>query len=100
MPGRDEAIRERIRRIAARPRGPERLHRWLSKIDPQSGRKIAPADRHRVERALEVWLVSGRPTSTWEPPAGASAEEIPTVKIGTIMQCQRLVSAHHRPVAA
>ena len=33
MPGRDEALRERIRAIAARPRGPERLHRWLSKID-------------------------------------------------------------------
>ncbi len=93
MPGRDEAIRERIRRIAARPRGPERLHRWLSKIDPQSGRKIAPADRHRVERALEVWLVSGRPISTWERPAGESVEEIPTIKIGLMMERQRLVAA-------
>src|SRR5258708_18121690 len=93
MPGRDEAIRERIRRIAARPRGPERLHRWLSKIDPQSGRKIAPADRHRVERALEVWLVSGRPISTWERPAVESVEEIPTIKVGLMMERQRLVAA-------
>ena len=93
MPGRDEAIRERIRRIATRPRGPERLHRWLSKIDPQSGRKIAPADRHRVERALEVWLVSGRPISTWERPAVESVEEIPTIKMGLMMERQRLVAA-------
>ncbi|HEX6160633.1 MAG TPA: tRNA (adenosine(37)-N6)-dimethylallyltransferase MiaA, partial [Thermoanaerobaculia bacterium] len=37
MPPRDEALRARIRAIADRPRGPARLHRWLSKIDPQSG---------------------------------------------------------------
>src|SRR5207247_6212486 len=73
MPGRDDAIRARIRAIAARPRGAERLHRWLSKIDPQSGRRIAPADRHRVERALEVWLVSGRPISSFERGAEETA---------------------------
>ncbi|HET8774229.1 MAG TPA: tRNA (adenosine(37)-N6)-dimethylallyltransferase MiaA [Thermoanaerobaculia bacterium] len=79
MPGRDETVRARIRRIAERPRGAARLHRWLSKIDPRSGRKIAPADRHRVERALEVWITSGRPISSWEPDA---ENELPAVKIG------------------
>ncbi len=79
MPGRDETLRARIRRIAERPRGAAGLHRWLSKIDPRSGRKIAPADRHRVERALEVWITSGRPISSWEPDA---ENELPAVKIG------------------
>lgn len=78
MPGRDEALRARIRRIARSPRGPGRLHRWLSKIDPRSGRKIAPADRHRVERALEVWIKSGRPISSWEQ----EADELPSIRIG------------------
>ena len=100
MPGRDEAIRGRIRAIAAQPRGPERLHRWLSKIDPQSGRKIAPADRHRVERALEVWLISGRPISTWERPAVEPAEEIPTLKIGLRMEREELVVALDQRVAS
>jgi tRNA dimethylallyltransferase len=100
MPGRDESIRERIRALAARPRGPERLHRWLSKIDPQSGRKIAPADRHRVERALEVWLVSGRPISTWDRPAVESVEEIPTIKVGLVMERRELVAALDRRVEA
>src|SRR5207244_12889185 len=63
MPGRDESIRARLRSIAERKGGSERLHRWLSKIDPQSGKRIAPADRHRVERAIEVWIISGRPIS-------------------------------------
>ena len=87
MPGRDEDVRERIRRIAAAPRGPARLHRWLSKIDPRSGRKIAAADRHRVERALEVWIKSGRPISSWEPEPG---EELPSVKIGLRIDRERL----------
>jgi tRNA dimethylallyltransferase len=79
MPGRDEAVRTRLRRVAATDRGAARLHRWLSKIDSRSGRKIAPADRHRVERALEVWITSGRPISSWEQDPG---DELPSTKIG------------------
>jgi tRNA dimethylallyltransferase len=91
MPGRDEGIRARIRRIADRPRGNVWLHRWLSKIDPQSGRRIATADRHRVERALEVWLISGKPISEWERPAADSANEMAAIKIGLMMERARLV---------
>jgi tRNA dimethylallyltransferase len=96
MPGRDEAVRARIRRIAGRPRGAARLHRWLSKIDPQSGRRIAPADRHRVERALEVWLASGRPISSFE----REGEEIPNIKIALTLPRQQLREAVDRRVDA
>jgi tRNA dimethylallyltransferase len=91
MPGRDQALRARIRRIAERPRGSERLHRWLSKIDPQSGRRIAPADRHRVERALEVWLISGKPISEWERPGTDTGSEMAATKIGLMMERRALV---------
>jgi tRNA dimethylallyltransferase len=87
MPPRNEELRARIRAVAQRPRGPERLHRWLSKIDPRSGTRIAPADRHRVERALEVWLASGRPISSWERD---SAHELPSLKIALTLDRQRL----------
>ena len=96
MPGRDAAIRARIRGVADRPRGPKRLHRWLSKIDPQSGRRIAPADRHRVERALEVWLASGRPISSFE----RGGEEIPNIKIALTLPRPRLHEAIDRRVDA
>jgi tRNA dimethylallyltransferase len=89
MPGRDEPLRTRLRRIAGTPRGAARLHRWLSKIDPQSGRKIAPADRHRVERALEVWIRSGRPISSWER---ASEEATPALKLALTLDRPRLVA--------
>jgi len=91
MPGRDEEIRGRLRRIA-----PAWLHRWLSKVDPQSGRKIAPADRHRVERALEVWITSGRPISSWEH----IVDEIPSIKIGLTLERSALVEALDRRVDA
>ncbi|MDP9190311.1 MAG: tRNA (adenosine(37)-N6)-dimethylallyltransferase MiaA [Acidobacteriota bacterium] len=77
MPGRDEALRARIRAIGETPQGPRRLHRWLSKIDARSGRKIAPEDRHRVERALEVWITSGKPISSWE----RGTDELQSVKL-------------------
>jgi tRNA dimethylallyltransferase len=91
MPGRDENLRTRIRSIAERPRGNVLLHRWLSKIDPQSGRRIAPADRHRVERALEVWLISGKPISEWERPAATTTNEMAATKIGLRMERRQLV---------
>ena len=89
MPGRDESVRSRIRAIAVRPRGPERLHRWLSKIDARSGRRIAPADRHRVERALEVWITSRKPISSWERDAG---DALPAVKLALDMDRKQLIT--------
>jgi tRNA dimethylallyltransferase len=100
MPGRDESLRARIRRIAERPRGNERLHRWLSSVDPQSGRKIAPADRHRVERALEVWLITRRPISEWERPASRTAGEMEATKIGLTMERRRLTERLDQRVEA
>lgn len=87
MPGRNDEVRERISRIASRPRGSERLHRWLRRVDPVSGRRIASGDRYRVERALEVWVTSGRPISTWERNV---EDELPSIKIGLAVDRQRL----------
>ncbi len=59
-PGRDTALRARLERIADW-RGPGRLHRWLARIDPSSAGRIQPRDRKRLVRALEVYLLTGRP---------------------------------------
>lgn len=100
MPGRDEELRARIRNIARKPRGPARLHRWLSKIDPQSGRKIAPADRHRVERALEVWIRSGRPISSWEAGSGETTPANNALKLALTIERPQLVAALNARVEA
>lgn len=59
-PGRDEALRARLERVAAR-RGVERLHRCLGRVDPASAGRIQPRDLKRIVRALEVYLLTGRP---------------------------------------
>jgi len=93
MPARNEAIRNRLGRIGRQPRGPGRLHRWLSRTDPVSGSRIAPGDRHRVDRALEVWITSGRPISSWDRPASDSPSDIDALKLGLAVDRPELVRA-------
>jgi tRNA dimethylallyltransferase len=59
-PGRNEPLRRRLERVAAR-KGPERLHRWLARVDAASAERIQARDVKRVVRALEVWMLTGRP---------------------------------------
>jgi tRNA dimethylallyltransferase len=91
MPARDEATRARLRRIASSSRGPGRLHRWLSRIDPVSGGRIAPNDRHRVERALEVWLTSRKPISQWNRPGADTPDRFPSLKLALELPRPKLV---------
>lgn len=59
-PGRDAELRGRLVHIADK-RGSERLHRWLARVDSASAERIQPRDRKRLVRALEVYLLTGRP---------------------------------------
>ena len=59
-PGRDTELRERLESIAAR-RDVTFLHRMLRKVDPESAARIQPRDLKRLVRALEVFLLTGRP---------------------------------------
>ena len=59
-PSRDMAVRARLERIADR-RGVERLHTLLARVDPASADRIQARDRKRLVRALEVYLLTGRP---------------------------------------
>jgi tRNA dimethylallyltransferase len=77
LPEKDELLRSRIRRIIGRPRGGRHLHHLLSLVDPISGERIERTDRHRLERALEVYLISGRPLSSFEAPSAATPPKRP-----------------------
>lgn len=89
LPARDETVRTRLRRLLATPRGRQRLHRWLARVDPASASRIAPADRHRIERALEVFLTSGSPISERQPPV-AEGPAIPHVKLALTLPRDQL----------
>ena len=79
-PSRDDALRARLERVAAR-RGPERLHRWLHRIDPASAERIAPRDLKRVVRALEVYVLTGRSLTAH---FAATEPPIPEYEVATV----------------
>ncbi|MEM9752149.1 MAG: tRNA (adenosine(37)-N6)-dimethylallyltransferase MiaA [Planctomycetota bacterium] len=47
-------------------RTPQELHAELKSIDPTAAERIAPNDRQRLTRALEVFKLTGRPISTMQ----------------------------------
>ena len=59
-PGRDDALRARLGRLADR-RGVEQLWRMVRRVDPDSAQRIQPRDRVRLVRALEVYFLTGTP---------------------------------------
>ena len=100
MPGRDEAVRARLNSIASRRRGPHWLHRWLTAIDSVTASRIAPADRHRVERALEVWITSGSPISKWKAPDAETAPHDESLKLAVKLDRSEIVRRIDARVAA
>ena len=59
-PARDPSLRARLEGVA-RLKGIECLYRWLARVDPPSALRIQPRDSKRLIRALEVFLLTGRP---------------------------------------
>ena len=64
MPSADAAVRADIDAQAAREGWPA-LHAELARVDPVTAARLAPQDSQRIQRALEVFRVSGRPLSAW-----------------------------------
>jgi len=59
LPKADKAIRSTLDAEAIR-HGAEFMHQKLMAIDPDAARKIHPNDPQRVQRALEVYEISGK----------------------------------------
>ena len=64
MPAADAAVRARIE-ARAHEHGWPALHAELARIDPATAARLAPADSQRIQRALEVWEISGQPLSSF-----------------------------------
>lgn len=65
MPEADPDLRATIAAEAA-DRGWPALHAELASIDPRAAAKIKPTDPQRIQRALEVFRLSGKPISEWQ----------------------------------
>jgi len=65
LPRADRATRDAIDAEAARVGWP-RMHDELARVDPATAMRLAPNDAQRIQRALEVWRLTGRPLSAWQ----------------------------------
>lgn len=59
LPEADQQVRMRIEQEAAVVGWPA-MHRKLAEIDPQTAERLKPNDVQRIERALEVYYISGQ----------------------------------------
>lgn len=65
LPSADEAIRKMLEEEVAEKGWPA-LHEELKRVDPESAERIHPNDPQRLQRALEVYRVSGKSmTQLW-----------------------------------
>ncbi|WP_372525110.1 tRNA (adenosine(37)-N6)-dimethylallyltransferase MiaA [Piscinibacter sp.] len=64
MPASDPVVRAALD-AAARHRGWPALHAELARVDPVTAARLPPGDAQRIQRALEVWRISGRPLSSF-----------------------------------
>jgi len=65
MPAADPALREVLAAEAA-ARGWPAMHAELAGIDPAAATRIGPNDPQRIQRALEVYRLSGETISAWQ----------------------------------
>lgn len=64
MPAADPQVRQRIEDMAAQ-QGWEGVHAELARVDPVAAQRIHPNDPQRVQRAYEVFLLSGVTLTEW-----------------------------------
>ena len=72
LPAADEAIRAQLD-VQMQQMGKQYMHDRLAEIDPDSARKIHPNDPQRVQRALEVYQITGQTMSQLQQASQAQA---------------------------
>jgi tRNA dimethylallyltransferase len=80
-PTRSEELRARLD-LRARQHGGEYLHRLLKRLDRAAASRIAPRDRPKLIRAIEVCLLAGRPITEVHRAGRLRLEGFAPLKVG------------------
>jgi len=70
LPPAEPGLRSQLDARAARHGWPA-LHADLARVDPATAARLDPNDAQRIQRALEVWELTGKPISELQRSAGA-----------------------------
>src|SRR5262249_25167801 len=83
LPAADHAVRARLDARAAIEGWPA-LHAELARVDPVTARRLERTDAQRIQRALEVHAISGRPLSELQGAREAGGAAGPTISIALV----------------
>jgi tRNA dimethylallyltransferase len=70
--------------VEAAAQGWAALHAELDRVDPQAAAKIHRNDPQRIQRALEVYRVSGRTISAWQAATRAPVDDVRWLRFALI----------------
>ena len=90
LPAGDDAVRQQIDR-EAKEKGWPHLHAELAKVDADVAARLNPNDSQRIQRAVEVFRISGRPLGELQREAVADRNDIDFIKIGLRIEPRSLL---------
>ena len=85
MPPADAATRAQLDLEAAKYGWPA-LHAQLAEADPITAARLEPMDSQRIQRALEVFRLTGKPLSAWHAEGRSQAARFQMLKLALIPQ--------------
>jgi tRNA dimethylallyltransferase len=90
MPAADPAVRAALEQEAA-CKGWPAMHDLLAQLDTVTAQRLAPADSQRIQRALEVYRVSGAPISSFQqsPRTGAPTQALAAMPLVSLEPADR-----------
>jgi len=94
VPKRSEELRERLC-ASMEEHSPGHLHRLLKRLDPEAARKIAPTDKQKLIRAVEVCILARKPISEVHTGGRVPLEGWRVLKIGLMPPREKLNERIH-----
>lgn len=92
LPSGDDAIRAEIDSEAAKSGWPL-MHSKLAEIDPVTAKRLNPNDSQRIQRALEVYRISGKSLSVWQSEPLPQQDDIEFIKIALEVEPRSVLHA-------
>ncbi len=90
LPAADALIRQQIDADANRLGWPA-MHAELAEVDAAIAARLNPNDSQRIQRALEVFRISGKPLSDWQRDGESAPDGVDHVKVALRIEPRKLL---------
>ncbi|MGI9248653.1 MAG: tRNA (adenosine(37)-N6)-dimethylallyltransferase MiaA [Woeseiaceae bacterium] len=92
LPQADDEVRRQIDEQANKLGWPA-VHAELQIVDPIAAERINPNDSQRIQRALEVYRISGKALTEWQQEASGPTDNVTYLKIALQIEPRKLLHA-------